>query len=92
MGIKDAKEFMAIVEQELENLRFNIKFLVPISKKNVSTENMSLNIELLEETFQRVKLHADQFAASFYENLFTAYPEVKPLLPKLTWQHNKKSC
>ena len=23
MGIKDAKEFMAIVEQELENLRFS---------------------------------------------------------------------
>jgi hemoglobin-like flavoprotein/uncharacterized protein YjbI with pentapeptide repeats len=51
---------------------------------------MSLNIELLEESFQRVKLHADEFAASFYENLFTAYPEVKPLFAKIDMATQQK--
>jgi len=40
---------------------------------------MSLNIELLEQSFELVKPHADEFVASFYENLFAAHPEVKPL-------------
>lgn len=51
---------------------------------------MSLNIELLEESFQRVKLHADEFVASFYENLFTAYPEVKPLFAKIDMATQQK--
>ncbi len=40
---------------------------------------MSLNIELLEQSFEKIKPRADEFAASFYEHLFTLYPEVKPL-------------
>ncbi|MFE1746307.1 globin family protein [Coleofasciculus sp. H7-2] len=40
---------------------------------------MSLNVELLEQSFEKVKSRADEFAASFYENLFTAHPEMKPL-------------
>ena len=40
---------------------------------------MSLQVELLEESFNHVKPHADQFAASFYHNLFSAYPEARPL-------------
>lgn len=38
-----------------------------------------LPVELLETTFENIKLHAEEFAASFYENLFQAHPEVKPL-------------
>nr|WP_039737586.1 globin domain-containing protein [Hassalia byssoidea] len=40
---------------------------------------MSLNIELLEQSFEKIKPRADEFTASFYEHLFTLYPELKPL-------------
>lgn len=40
---------------------------------------MSLNVEILEQSFDKVKPRANEFAASFYENLFQDYPEVKPL-------------
>ena len=40
---------------------------------------MSLNVELVEQSFDKVKPRANEFAASFYENLFKAHPEVKPL-------------
>ena len=40
---------------------------------------MSLKVELLEQSFEGIKPHADAFVNSFYENLFTAYPEAKPL-------------
>ncbi|GAX40706.1 globin domain protein [Tolypothrix sp. NIES-4075] len=40
---------------------------------------MSLNIELLEQSFEKIKPRADEFAASFYEHLFTGHPELKPL-------------
>ncbi|MEG4484113.1 pentapeptide repeat-containing protein [Microcoleus sp. D2_18a_B4] len=44
---------------------------------------MSLNVELLEQSFEKVKPRADEFAASFYENLFAAHPEFKPLFAKI---------
>lgn len=40
---------------------------------------MSLNVELLEQSFELVKPQADDFVASFYNNLFTDYPAAKPL-------------
>ncbi|MEL6603690.1 MAG: globin family protein [Cyanobacteria bacterium J06614_10] len=40
---------------------------------------MSLNVELLEQSFELVKPKADDFVASFYNNLFTDYPASKPL-------------
>lgn len=40
---------------------------------------MALNVELLESSFEQVKPVGAQFANSFYENLFTASPEAKPL-------------
>ncbi len=40
---------------------------------------MSLNVELLEQSFERIKPRADEFVVNFYENLFAAHPEVKPL-------------
>ena len=40
---------------------------------------MSLKVELLEQSFELVKPSAAGFAASFYNNLFTTYPEAKPL-------------
>jgi nitric oxide dioxygenase len=40
---------------------------------------MSLQVELLEKSFAKIKPQANEFADSFYENLFTASPEAKPL-------------
>ena len=40
---------------------------------------MSLEIQLLETTFNRIKPHAVEFSASFYGKLFAHHPELKPL-------------
>ncbi len=40
---------------------------------------MSLNVEVLERSFAQIKPRATEFAASFYNNLFTDYPQAKPL-------------
>ncbi|HBL10747.1 MAG TPA: globin, partial [Cyanobacteria bacterium UBA11162] len=52
---------------------------------------MSLNVELLEQSFNKIKPHANEFVVSFYENLFAAYPEVKPLFVEtdMTNQYKK---
>jgi hypothetical protein len=34
---------------------------------------MSLNVELLEQSFDKIKPSADEFVASFYEKLFTIH-------------------
>ena len=48
-------------------------------------------IELLENSFEKIKPRAEEFAAKFYENLFEAHPEVKPLFAKTEMinQHKK---
>ena len=51
---------------------------------------MSLNVETLEQSFEKVKPRANEFAASFYENLFRAYPEVKPLFAKVDMATQQK--
>lgn len=38
-----------------------------------------LQTELLEKSFAKVKPRAENFASSFYSNLFTDYPDAKPL-------------
>lgn len=40
---------------------------------------MSLQVELLEQSFEKVKPQATEFVNSFYDNLFTDYPAAKPL-------------
>jgi hemoglobin-like flavoprotein len=40
---------------------------------------MSLNVELLESSFSKIKNREVAFAAHFYLNLFDDHPEVKPL-------------
>ena len=43
---------------------------------------MTLNINLLETSFDRVRHNATKFSASFYHKLFTYHPELKPLFAK----------
>ena len=51
---------------------------------------MSLQVELLEQSFEAVKPNADEFVNSFYENLFTAHPEAKPLFETTNMAEQKK--
>jgi hemoglobin-like flavoprotein len=43
------------------------------------TRNMTLNTELLEQSFELVKPQAASFTTTFYSTLFDRSPEVKPL-------------
>ncbi|PSB55314.1 flavohemoprotein [Chamaesiphon polymorphus CCALA 037] len=40
---------------------------------------MTMNIELLEQSFSTVKASSADFTKTFYANLFADYPEVEPL-------------
>lgn len=51
---------------------------------------MSLNVELLEQSFEQIKPRADEFATSFYDNLFTDNPEAKPLFANTDMAKQKK--
>ncbi|PPS43334.1 globin family protein [Chroococcidiopsis sp. TS-821] len=52
---------------------------------------MALQVEVLEQSFERVKPYANEFAASFYNNLLTDYPQLQPLFAKtdMQQQHQK---
>ena len=51
---------------------------------------MSLKVEVLEQSFELIKPNADEFVASFYDNLFTANPEAKPLFETTNMAAQKK--
>jgi hemoglobin-like flavoprotein len=51
---------------------------------------MSLQVETLEQSFEKVKPHADDFVNRFYENLFTQSPEAKPLFAHTNMAKQKK--
>ena len=51
---------------------------------------MSLQVEVLERSFNEIKPQADEFVASFYDNLFTANPEAKPLFETTDMEAQKK--
>ena len=51
---------------------------------------MSLQVELLEKSFEVIKPQADEFVNSFYDNLFTANPEAQPLFEGTNMAEQKK--
>ena len=51
---------------------------------------MPLQVELLENSFDLIKPKADEFASSFYDNLFSAYPEAQPLFATTDMTAQKK--
>ena len=51
---------------------------------------MTLQVELLEQSFEGIKPNADAFVSSFYDNLFTANPEAKPLFANTDMAEQKK--
>ena len=50
-----------------------------VALETPEAEEGGLQVELLESSFEKVKPHAEDFASSFYENLFADYPAAKPL-------------
>lgn len=44
---------------------------------------MSLNIQILESTFDKIRNNAVEFSGSFYSQLFSYHPELKPLFAKV---------
>ncbi|ELS02073.1 hemoglobin-like flavoprotein [Xenococcus sp. PCC 7305] len=51
---------------------------------------MSLQVELLEQSFKYIKPYGTEFISEFYENLFESHPEIQFLLAKIdpeTSQH-----
>jgi len=53
-------------------------------------EAPGLQVELLEQSFAEIKPQASEFVASFYDNLFTANPEAKPLFDTTDMEAQKK--
>lgn len=51
---------------------------------------MSLNVEVLEKSFERVKPQANDFAFSFYQNLLTDYPQLRPLFAKTNMEEQQQ--
>lgn len=51
---------------------------------------MSLDVELLEQTFQSVAPQADAFATSFYNTLFSDAPAAQPLFANSDMEQQKK--
>ena len=51
---------------------------------------MSLNIELLEQSFNAVAPKGDQLVETFYRNLFTDYPQVKSLFEQADMADQRK--
>jgi nitric oxide dioxygenase len=50
---------------------------------------MSLNVELLEQSFAAVAPKAEQLADTFYRRLFNDYPSVKPMFEKVEMSRQK---
>ncbi len=51
---------------------------------------MALNIELLEQSFEQVKVRESDFTALFYSYLFADYPETKPLFVHASMEEQGK--
>lgn len=50
---------------------------------------MTLQVELLEESFEKIKPRADEFATRFYGYLFGDYPEAQPLFANTNMEEQK---
>jgi uncharacterized protein YjbI with pentapeptide repeats/hemoglobin-like flavoprotein len=48
------------------------------------------SVQLLEGSFEKIKPQAQEFTASFYENLFQAHPELKPMFAHVDMKQQEK--
>lgn len=54
-----------------------------LAPKQTPELSSDTQIELVETSFEKIKISGDEFVASFYENLFATYPETKRLFGKI---------
>jgi hemoglobin-like flavoprotein len=58
------------------------KISVSLPHEKISKLSTNQEIELIEISFEKIKSCGEEFAGSFYKNLFTIYPETKRLFTK----------
>ncbi|HEY9849070.1 MAG TPA: globin family protein [Leptolyngbyaceae cyanobacterium] len=51
---------------------------------------MNLNVEILQKSIKAIKPETEDFAISFYENLFTDYPQFQPLFARTNMNQQRK--
>lgn len=51
---------------------------------------MDLKVELLRQSFDRIRIRKDEFASSFYDHLWTDNPEAKALFANTDMKKQKK--
>ncbi|MGB3612740.1 MAG: globin family protein [Elainellaceae cyanobacterium] len=61
-----------------------------VSNTESANSDSALDVELLEQSFEKAKPQANEFASSFYENLFTDYPAAKPLFAQTDVKEQSK--
>ncbi|NET29031.1 MAG: globin [Okeania sp. SIO1I7] len=66
------------------------KIEINLEKAPVSKSSSKLQVEVIENSFEKIKSRGAEFAASFYENLFAAYPEAKPLFANTDMENQQK--
>ena len=80
----------AISEMMLDGADYSeAEITLPTTETEAEPET-GLNVELLEQSFGAIKPQANEFVASFYDNLFTANPEAKPLFDTTDMEAQKK--
>ena len=59
-------------------------------RKQPETNELGLNIDLLEKSFAALAPQGEQLVARFYEELFKHYPEIKPLFKNADQKQQEK--
>lgn len=52
--------------------------------------HVKVNVKILEESFARIRPRSTEFAASFYNNLFALYPQLRPLFANTPMKEQEK--
>ena len=83
--------YVAISEIMLDGADYSeAEIALPTPGTPEAEAEAGLQVELLEQSFEEIKPHANEFVSSFYENLFTANPEAKPLFETTNMEKQKK--
>lgn len=74
-----AGAYGVITELMLEGADYTPEEVALASTPDAPAEEGGLNVELLEQSFALVAPQADALVSTFYDNLFTDYPDARPL-------------
>lgn len=61
-----------------------------ISPPKLAQSKVPTQIELVESSFEKIKLHAAEFSVSFYKNLFSNSPKLRSLFSKTDMEKQQK--